>query len=290
MPALNHLIKQQDKDVLTDACWALSYVSDGDNARIQAVIDAGCVARISELLEHPDHTIVTPALRVMGNIVSGDDSQTNQAVTSGALPRLTRLMNHQRRTIRKEACWALSNVAAGTPEQVLALIQTPEAVMALHKCLKQAEWSVKKEAAWAISNLITSAIPSHIEGFVQCGAIQGLADLLTVADAKITGVALDAIGGILASGEAQGHTKFVELVEECGALDKIESLQDHENEDIYKKVVHIMQTYFEVDAIAEEDEEAAPAVDAAAGTFAFGASTTTQAGFGGFSFDAPAMG
>ena len=34
--------------VVSDACWALSYVSDGSTDRIQAVIDAGVVPQLVE--------------------------------------------------------------------------------------------------------------------------------------------------------------------------------------------------------------------------------------------------
>ena len=36
--------------VANDACWALSYVTDGSTDRIQAVMDAGAVPRVVELL------------------------------------------------------------------------------------------------------------------------------------------------------------------------------------------------------------------------------------------------
>lgn len=50
LPTLAQLILSTDEDVLTDACWALSYLSDGTNDKIQAVIDANVCRRLVELL------------------------------------------------------------------------------------------------------------------------------------------------------------------------------------------------------------------------------------------------
>ena len=50
LPALAQLVHSNDEEVLTDACWALSYLSDGTNDKIQAVIEAGVCRRLAELL------------------------------------------------------------------------------------------------------------------------------------------------------------------------------------------------------------------------------------------------
>lgn len=50
LPALAHLICHEDKDVVSDACWALSYLTDGNTERIQAVVDSGVIPRLIELL------------------------------------------------------------------------------------------------------------------------------------------------------------------------------------------------------------------------------------------------
>ncbi|RHY27476.1 hypothetical protein DYB32_006745 [Aphanomyces invadans] len=76
LSTLAQLIFSQDEEVLTDACWALSYLSDGGNEKIQAVIETGACKRLIELLMHPSPSVQTPALRAVGNIVTGDDIQT----------------------------------------------------------------------------------------------------------------------------------------------------------------------------------------------------------------------
>jgi importin subunit alpha-2 len=47
---------------------------------------------------------------------------------------------------------------------------------------------------------------------------------------------------------------YADLVERCKGVDYLEALQHHENEEIYKKAITILKTYF---VSVDEDEEAA---------------------------------
>uniref|UniRef100_A0A0R0F7J2 IBB domain-containing protein n=1 Tax=Glycine max TaxID=3847 RepID=A0A0R0F7J2_SOYBN len=123
LPALERLVFSNDEEVLTDACWALSYLSDGTNDKIQAVIEAGVCARLVQLLIHPSPSVLIPALRTVGNIVTGDDMQTQCIINHGALPCLLNLLtNNHKKSIKKEACWTISNITAGNKEQIQGFV------------------------------------------------------------------------------------------------------------------------------------------------------------------------
>ncbi|CAG9134328.1 unnamed protein product [Plutella xylostella] len=78
--------------------------------------------------------------------------------------------------------------------------------------------------------------------------------LLASPDHRAAAVVLDGLTHLLQAADRYGQVEALCIrLEEIGALDKIEALQHHENEQIYKKVVHIMDTYF-----AETEDQAAP--------------------------------
>jgi importin subunit alpha-6/7 len=78
-----------------DALWALSYLSDGDDSRIQMVIDTGVYHKLIELAksENLDHALTTPLVRTLGNCVTGSDKQTQLLVDAGVIVAVEGLLN-----------------------------------------------------------------------------------------------------------------------------------------------------------------------------------------------------
>jgi len=269
LPTLARLVHSIDDEVLTDACWALSYLSDGPNERIQAIIETGIARRMVELLLHSSYSVQTPALRMVGNIVTGDDVQTQMIINVSVLPCLLALLNSPRKGIRKEACWTISNITAGNRAQVQAVIDA-QIIPRLVNMLQTSDFDIKKEAAWALSNATSCGSPDQIRHLVECGVIEPMCELLVNPDTRIILVGLEALENILRVGEKDakvtGINQYATAIEECHGLDKLEQLQNHQNQEIYEKSVSILENYFSAE---EEDDNIAPT--ATASQFTFGA-------------------
>ncbi|XP_023766803.1 importin subunit alpha-2 [Lactuca sativa] len=286
LPALERLVHSNDEEVLTDACWALSYLSDGTNDKIQAVIDAGVCQRLVELLLHPSPSVLIPALRTVGNIVTGDDIQTQHIIERGALPCLLSLLTHNhKKSIKKEACWTISNITAGNKEQIQTVIEAG-LIAPLVNLLQTAEFDIKKEAAWAISNATSGGTNEQIKYLVSQGCIKPLCDLLVCPDPRIVTVSLEGLENILKVGEVEKNAGnsgdvnyYAQLIDDAEGLEKIENLQSHDNNEIYEKAVKILETYW----LDEEDEAVADATGAQGG-FNFGGNNV-QVPSGGFNFN-----
>lgn len=270
-------------ETVTDACWALSYLSDGPNDRISAVLSNGIAPKLVELLGNTDAAVQTPALRTVGNIVTGDDKQTQVVINLNALPALLQLLDNPKKNIRKEACWTISNITAGTQDQIQAVINAG-IVPKLIDLLRTQEFDIQKEAAWAISNATSGGTPHQIYYLAHMGCIPPLCNLLNAPDIKIVKVALEGLENILRMTLQAGDEvkqQVVNIIHECNGTEAIENLQSHEDSAIYNRAIKIIETYFDVDE--EGDSKIIPDVNVDASVFSFGGAQV-QTPKGGFSF------
>jgi hypothetical protein len=288
----------EDDEVLTDAAWALSYLTDDnteDNVKIQAVLQSNVAPKLISLLGHHQTKIQTPVLRTVGNIVTGTDAQTQEMLDKGVLKMLIPLLVNHKRTIRKEACWTLSNITAGSKEQIERCIMA-SVLAPLITVLRSDDFGVQKEACWALSNITNNGKPEHISYMVRQGLLPPLCNILPCNDAKIVMVALEGIENTLKVGQKEAEARgtdnhYCDIIEECGGIDKLEKLQHHGNDDVYEKAQSIISVFFRGDEVDEECTSMVPQVSSSSNEFAFGTSSGFNNGGNSsqfnFSFGAP---
>jgi len=261
LPILSALLHSSDSEVLRDSCWALSYLSEGTNDKIQAILDAGVgktltkiLSRAANAVSSPNVETLLPSLRTIGNIVTGDDEQTDEIVMLDVLPCLHTMLDESvSKNIRKEVCWTLSNITAGTAAQITSVIEA-NIIPTLVHLMSTAEFEVKKEAAWAISNATVGRSIETIKFLVlESKCLKPLCEILTSRDEHVIRVALEGITNILEVGEAESEISssslnhYACIINELGGLDNIEALQGHSCDDIYNKAFDIIEKYFGTD-------------------------------------------
>eukprot|EP00547_Thalassionema_nitzschioides_P016680 CAMPEP_0194251788 /NCGR_PEP_ID=MMETSP0158-20130606/26194_1 /TAXON_ID=33649 /ORGANISM="Thalassionema nitzschioides, Strain L26-B" /LENGTH=548 /DNA_ID=CAMNT_0038989023 /DNA_START=58 /DNA_END=1704 /DNA_ORIENTATION=+ len=268
------IVANRDKlgaETVTDALWALSYVSDGDDNHIDCVLAAGGGNLPRDLVEilregvSGDVQLVPPALRILGNFASGTTSQTQMVVDAGTLGVAADVLDMSKKNIRKEMCWLLSNVAAGTQSQINSLIKTKFLVEKLVEISMDSEWQTRKESIWAISNLCTGGNDAHVSAVVENNGIEAFALTLEMTgEGRMILVALEALKSIFTVSERQNFS-YLNLFDEVGGIDKLEELQTHNDNTVYQKAIEMIDEFFGEDDA--EDENLAPKCDENGFTF-----------------------
>jgi len=254
-----------------DILWALSYLSDGDEQKIELVLASGVALNLIHLLQEDGMKVKykTPIVRILGNFVSGNDSQTQVVIDSGILNYLAALLGSHSKTIRKESSWLASNIACGNHKQITMLLTKTKVLKQIIKNARNDCWEVRKEALWALAHICTSGTHAHTISMVDNGGLEPLINVLALEniDPFLLIAILDALRKVLEVGNASPGLNYEQLIDENNGIENLEELQTHPSEIVYEKVVGLIEDYFGV--MDDGDENLAPETNES-GTFGFG--------------------
>ncbi|CAG8440564.1 6149_t:CDS:1 [Scutellospora calospora] len=253
LPILAQLINFKDDEILYHVCWALSYLCD--NNHIEDVINLGVSPHLVNLMVHDNNDIQVSALHCVRNIVSGNDSQRQVIIDCGILTVLKSLLVSTKSSIRKDACFILSHITFGNIDQIEHVIHVGLISLAIN-LMANSDFQTQKETCYVVYNAIRRCYnrPELIICIVRQGCIRPLVNMLNYMDNDIICVVLKAIGTILQFGKTLAIENNCEnqctlLIEEMGGVERINELQNHENDEIHSLAYNIIDKYF-----SEEDE------------------------------------
>ncbi|XGW13820.1 hypothetical protein V3C99_000261 [Haemonchus contortus] len=251
---LAKIVAHEDKQVRQDACWAISYLTDGPDEQIALAKTSGVLPHVIKFLSDSD-AMVAPALRVLGNMSTGNDELTQCVVDLKTLDEIIPLSERSRSTtVVKECCWLVSNIIAGTQSQIQAVIDAGIMPFII-EVLRSGDFKCQFEASWAVANLAQGGNSKQILTLLQDNAIPALCSALKQSNVDLLNNALESLYTLLTTVSTccpERLDEVREAVEEADGLDYLERLQESESDKVYSTAYRIISDFF---SEGDQDEE-----------------------------------
>ena len=241
-----------DTETLKDCLWAVSSLCEGEESRLQDLVETRVVPRLVELARSEQPTVQHPALRCIGNVAAGSAEQTEKVIQAGLIEVLEKVISSPKLTIRKEAAWIASNLSAGPFPHLQRLLRS-SVFSSLLTILPTDSPTIQTEIFYTLINAALSEQPEATLFLLQHGIVSILKQVLESSTSpKVLQAALELIIMLLDAGkkhfmEGSGRNQVCEEVERTGCLEAIEELQKHTSTLVYSKAVKVLETFFETE-------------------------------------------
>ncbi|KAJ6247410.1 importin alpha [Anaeramoeba flamelloides] len=251
------MIFHQNYQTVSDACWGLKYLTNGNIEIIKLVAKPKITKRFIDLLRINEPQIQIPALRCIINILAGSDEGIQQVIDSKGIEVLIELLQNQETQFRKESCWALSNICSGTPLQIQYLLDQ-KIIPYIIGMIETDPFAIKKEAIFLLSNIFHQGNEEQIEYLISLETLPIFCEMISCNEISIEKVCLGALKRALLFGKNLEQNKnniIAQYLEERNIIQVISNLENSRDNEISSLSTQIIDGYFsESNNLAQMDE------------------------------------
>lgn len=240
---LDRFLPSYDRETVVNVCWTLSYISEGSDAYIQAVLDSGLAPKVMKFLTSDSAAVRNPAIKTIAHLTNGTVSQTQTILDLNLLPLLVRLLLPSDETIYEDISSTIANITAGTVEQIQAVVESGIFPMII-ALLTSSKVAVQENIGRSLLTVTTGGTADQIFYLVEKGTIAPLCQVLRSSDTTVISFALDCLHNILKTASSHGCLGMVVgKISDCGGVQTIEGLRTHEHNAIQAHAIEIVELH-----------------------------------------------
>lgn len=167
-----------------------------------------------------------------------------------------KLLDHPTASIKREVCWIISNICVGTTSQIDQILNSKELLNKLIVLFQVDTPQVKKEICYIIGNICHCGQPESIFKLLnEFPFLEYLMQfLMTEEDGKCLEGGLTGLFEVMKFGEKlHGQNIIMARIEQqMGFLERLEALQNHPSQEVYQKLIRIIEHFFSQEATASD--------------------------------------
>ena len=253
MPHIENLLYVSDEFVLENILNSLCGLLDNENATIASLMPHINMSRVSQLLIKKNRNISSSALEVANLVCTGPEECVEEFVSGGGIVMLKLiLLTESHHDLAKMACLILSNILVGPEKHIQEVINAGVINDLSQIATKDSDFKVRKEATWAIANACLKGSNYQKVRMIKEGVLDIIIPMLGNEDADVLLILIEAIDSLL---ELDNHVELEPSIsdqfESLGGVTKLEELQLHKNETVYKKVIALMNKRYSLEKVDE---------------------------------------
>ncbi|CAK86092.1 unnamed protein product (macronuclear) [Paramecium tetraurelia] len=239
------LVGTEDEEMLIDACWSLSYLSQDENL-IHILIKERVTQKLILLMQTENQKLVIPALRTVGNILTGNEEQTDAVLKLGAIQIFEKLLHNKTKAIQKEVCWSLSNIAAGNSNQVKQIIRNDQLFNSVYLSFDNGTPEIIEQISFLLSNCVVNAELQDIDYLLmQHQYLQKMSSLLDMNQKVVINVTLEGIFELLNRVQYDDGRleQYKKLIADSLIMKKVDKYLKHPAKEISKKARQVFEIF-----------------------------------------------
>eukprot|EP01017_Pseudomicrothorax_dubius_P039388 TRINITY_DN6030_c0_g1_i1.p1 TRINITY_DN6030_c0_g1~~TRINITY_DN6030_c0_g1_i1.p1 ORF type:complete len:476 (+),score=64.54 TRINITY_DN6030_c0_g1_i1:40-1467(+) len=253
LPLLAQLIDAMDNQTLESTLFTFRYISTASEKACELIIKLNVASKIAKFTLHENKNVKDLAFQTVGDLLSSSDEVVNTFLNAGLLEGISISLksNNMPNSLRIEILWIVSNIVV-SPSDVIAKVLNSDIIsIIVNTCLKE-ETTIRKEALEVIWRLVNSCSVEQFQELMKYQLVEQIGNQLEDSQTNIVLLAVNCLDEMLGKSQALAEQKqtqntvMIEL-ERLDIISKLEILQSHSSDQVYKSTLKILETYFAVD-------------------------------------------